>query len=68
MYCSQLISCSLTIRTDAQNQQQGIETVHQQLGDAQRRIGLLEIEANRLQTAEIGALKRNDTNKLSMYS
>ena len=45
------------VRTDAQNQQQGIVNMHQQLGDAQRRIGLLEIEANRLQTAEIGALK-----------
>ena len=37
--------------------QQGIVTIHQQLGDAQRRIGFLETEANRLQTAEIGALK-----------
>ena len=45
------------VRTDAQNQQQGIVTIYQQLGDAQRRIGLLETEANRLQTAEIGALK-----------
>ena len=45
------------VRTDAQNQQQGIVTMYQQLGDAQRRIGILETEANRLQTAEIGALK-----------
>ena len=45
------------VRTDAQNQQQGIVTICQHLGDAQRRIGLLETEANRLQTAEIGALK-----------
>ena len=47
------------VRTDAQNQQQGIVTIHQQLGDAQRRIGLLETEANRLQTAENG---HNSTN------
>ena len=45
------------VRTDAQNQHQGIVTIHQQLVDAQRRIGLLETEANRLQNAEIGALK-----------
>ena len=46
------------VRTDApQNRLQGIVTIHQQLSDAQRRIGVLETEANRLQPAEIGGVK-----------
>ena len=36
---------------------QGMATMHQQVVEVQRRIGILETEAHRLQTAEIGTLK-----------
>ena len=45
------------VRMDAQNQHQGMATLHQQMIEVQRRMGILENEAHRLQTAEIGALK-----------
>ena len=45
------------VRTDAQNQQQGMASLHQQLVDVHRKLGILENEATRLQQAEIGGLK-----------
>ena len=45
------------VRTDAQNQQQGMASLHQQLVDVHRKLGILDMEATRLQQAEIGGLK-----------
>ena len=40
------------VRMDAQNQHQGVATMHQQMVEVERSIGILETEALRLQTAE----------------
>ena len=45
------------VRTDAQNQRQGMASFHEQLVDVHRKLGILEKEATRLQHAEIGGLK-----------
>ena len=45
------------VRTDAQNQRQGMASFHEQLVDVHRKLGILEKEATRLQQAEIGGLK-----------
>ena len=45
------------VRTDAQNQRQGMASVHEQLVDVHRKLGILEKEATRLQQAEIASLK-----------
>ena len=45
------------VRTDAQNQRQGMASFHEQMVDVHRKLGILEKEATRLQQAEIGALK-----------
>ena len=45
------------VRMDAQNQHQALTAIHQQMVKVQRKMGTLENEAHRLQTAEIGALK-----------
>ena len=45
------------VRTDAQNQRQGMASFHEQLVDVHRKLGILENEATRLQQGEIGGLK-----------
>ena len=45
------------VRTDAQNQRQGMASFHEQLVDVHRKLGILEKEATRLQQAEVGGLK-----------
>ena len=45
------------VRTDAQNQRQGMASLNERLVDVHRKLGILEKEATRLQQAEIGALK-----------
>ena len=45
------------VRTDAQNQRQGMASFHEQLVDVHRKLGILEKEATRMQQAEIGGLK-----------
>ena len=45
------------VRTDAQNQRQGMASFREQLVDVHRKLEILEKEATRLQQAEIGGLK-----------
>ena len=45
------------VRTDAQNQSQGMALFHEQLIDVHRKLGILEKEATRLHQGEIGGLK-----------
>ena len=45
------------VRTDAQNQRQGMASFHEQLVDVHRKLGILEKEATRLNQAEIAGLK-----------
>ena len=45
------------VRTDAQNQSQGMTLFHEQLVDVHRKLGILEKEATRLHQGEIGGLK-----------
>ena len=52
------------VRTDAQNQSQGMTLLHEQLVDVHRKLGILEKEATRLHQAEIGGL-RSVAEKLS---
>ena len=60
------------VRTDAQNQRQGMASVHEQLVDVHRKLGILEKEATRLQQAEIASLKKasgqTENGKASMNS
>ena len=45
------------VRTDAQNQSQGMALFHEQLVDVHRKLGILEKEVARLDQSEIGDLK-----------
>ena len=45
------------VRTDAQNQCQGMASFHEQMVDVHRKLGILDQEATRLHQAEIGGLK-----------
>ena len=45
------------VRTDAQNQRQGMTSLHEQLVDVHRKLGILEQEATRLNQVEISGLK-----------
>ena len=46
------------VRTDAQNQTQGMALFHEQFVDVHRKLGILEKEAIRLHQGEIGGLKK----------
>ena len=55
------------VRTDAQNQRQGMASFHEQLVDVHRKLGILENEATRLQQGRNwwpeGALQENRARK-----